>query len=228
MTEGVLGAGARRGRHRERLPEVGPFQARCEAERLRVGGAGGGRRGGGQGRRQPCRSQGAEKVLRRCPSNALRWGAAVGAKARRGSHTPGEEGQAGKITPGSSGVPWGGYAARVCQTLARSHRSDQPTPLTKGTAILARRGGCAVPPYCHPYLHPSRQQQREGRYPQKKLLEATVPADMSSCPKRWLWGDAEPVTLTRGCGRAGGVGACAHGPQGAPALAGSREGRVQE
>lgn len=140
----------------------------------------------------------------------------------------GRRGQAGEITPGSSGVPWGGYAARVCQTLARSHRSDQPTPLTKGTAILARRGGCAVPPYCHPYLHPSRQQQREGRYPQKKLLEATVPADMSSCPKRWLWGDAEPVTLTRGCGRAGGVGACAHGPQGAPALAGSREGRVQE
>lgn len=95
MTEGVLGAGARRGRHRERLPEVGPFEARCErceAECLRVGGAGGGRRGGGQGRRQPCRSQGAEKVLRRCPSNALRWGAAVGAKARRGSHTPGEEG----------------------------------------------------------------------------------------------------------------------------------------
>lgn len=50
MTEGVLGAGARWGRHRERLPEVGPFQARCEAERLRGGGAGGGRRGGGQGR----------------------------------------------------------------------------------------------------------------------------------------------------------------------------------
>ena len=41
---------------------------------------------------------------------------------------------------------------------------------------------------------------------QKELLEARAPANKSSQPKQWLWGDDEPVTLTwHGGGPPGGL-----------------------